>query len=206
MADSHAPKEMAVHCPQCDSVGVSSPRGFLTYYEPHEGPPERWTLLSCPQGHPLLVLQNQYSGDITFDEDKPYRMYPPQDRRLSDLVPSELRESHDEARRCMSAKAYTATVVMCGRTLEGACKAQGVTGRTLQESLDRLRDQGIIDGRLGDWADTLRGVRNAAAHFNDDNITRQDAEDALAYSEALLDYLYVLKARFEAMKARRSGA
>jgi hypothetical protein len=95
MADSHAPKEMAVHCPQCDSVGVSSPRGFLTYYEPHEGPPERWTLLSCPQGHPLLVLQNQYSGDITFDEDKPYRMYPPQDRRLSDLVPSELRESHD---------------------------------------------------------------------------------------------------------------
>ena len=93
---------------------------------------------------------------------------------------------------------------MCGRTLEGACEMQGVKERTLQKALDKMKTLGIIDGRLADWADTLRDVRNAAAHFNDERVTRQDAEDALAYSEALLDYLYVLKARFEAMKARRS--
>jgi hypothetical protein len=55
-----------------------------------------------------------------------------------------------------------------------------------------------------DWAQTLRHVRNIAAHFNNDTITVQDAEDALAFSEALLDYLYVLTARFNAMKERRS--
>jgi hypothetical protein len=204
MPDANAPKDMAVHCPECDAVGVCQPCGFSTYYEPAEGPPERWTLLKCPRGHALLVVQNEYGGGRRFDDDEPYRMYPPQDRRLSEEIPVELRTAHDEARKCLHIKAYTAAVVMCGRTLEGACEMQGVKERTLQKALDKMKTLGIIDGRLADWADTLRDVRNAAAHFNDERVTRQDAEDALAYSEALLDYLYVLKARFEAMKERRS--
>lgn len=199
-----APQAMAVHCPTCDSVDVCKPRGHSTFYDPREGPPERWTLLQCSEGHALLVVQCEYSG-MTFDDDTPYRMYPPQERRLSDQIPQELRSAHDEARKCFNAKAYTATVVMCGRTLEGACKKQGAKERTLQRSLDLMKKKGIIDGRLSEWADTLRGVRNAAAHFNASKISRQDALDALAYSEALLDYLYVLKARFEAMKSRRSS-
>ena len=203
MSDTHAPKEVAVHCPSCDAVDVCKPCGYTIRYEPHEGPPERWTLLKCRRGHALLVLQNQYSP-MDFDDDTPYRMYPPQERRLSELIPRELRTTHDEARACFNAKAYSATVAMCGRTLEGACEKQSVKAGTLQKSLDKMKDLGIIDGRLAEWADTLRGVRNSAAHFNDEPISRQDAEDALAYSEALLDYLYVLKDRFEAMKSRRT--
>ena len=45
---------------------------------------------------------------------------------------------------------------------------------------------------------------NSSAHFNDESVTRQDADDSLAFSEALLDYLYVLAARFEAMKQRQA--
>ena len=203
MSELHSPRAMAVHCPDCDTVGVCDPQGFIVRYEPSEGPPERWSLLRCPNGHPLLVLQNEYGPDLRFDEDSPYRVYPPQDRRLSDVVPEELRAVHEEARRCFQAKAYTAAVVMSGRLLEGACEKQGVKERTLQKSLDKMKALGIIDGRLAEWADTLRGVRNAAAHFNAETVDRQDAEDALAFSEALLDYLYVLKRRFDAMKARR---
>jgi hypothetical protein len=95
---------------------------------------------------------------------------------------------------------------MSGRTLEGACKLHGVTKGVLQDKLEEMKKRGLIDGRLWDWAETLRGVRNAASHFNDEPVTKQDAEDALAYSEALLDYLYVLKARFEEMKKRREPA
>jgi len=193
---------MALLCPTCDSVGVCEPRGFSIFYDPREGLPERWTLLQCPQGHAILVLQNQY-GPMSFDDDDPFRMYPPQDRRLSDLIPSGLRATHDEARRCFHAKAYTAAVVMCGRTLEGTCKNQGITAPTLQKSLDQMKANGIIDGRLAEWADTLRSVRNAAAHFSEQVVDRQDAEDAIAYCEALLDYIYVLKSRFDEMKSRR---
>ena len=194
---------MAVQCPRCDAPGVCKTRGTFERYDPDDGPPERWSLLSCPQGHPMLVVQNQYYPDMPFDEDTPYRVYPAQDRQLSDLVPEELRLAHEEARRCLNAKAFTAAVVMSGRVLEGACKLQGVTERSLQKSLDKLHELGVIDGRLAAWAQALRRVRNAAAHYSVERIDRQDAEDAIAYNEALLDYLYVLKDRFEAMNARR---
>jgi hypothetical protein len=197
---------MAVVCPRCERSVVAVPHGYTTYYEPSEGPPERWTLLQCPNGHVLLVIQNEYSGSgMSFDDDEPFRAYPPQERPLSLTIPDRLRSTHDEARRCFRAKAYTAAAAMTGRTLEGACELHGVNEGPLYRSLAKMKQQQLIDGRLWEWAETLRVVRNAAAHFNDEEISRQDAEDALAFSEAILDYLYVLTARFDALKARRSS-
>jgi len=37
-----------------------------------------------------------------------------------------------------------------------------------------------------------------------ESISKQDAEDAVAFTEALLDYSYVLTARFNALKERRA--
>ena len=201
--DANEPKPMAVHCPSCDATTIGQPRGFTVYAEPSEGPPERWTLLRCPRGHPLLVVQSDFGSAHRFDDDAPLRAYPPQERALSREIPSPLREAHDEARKSFRAKAYKAAVVMCGRTLEGACQHQGVKERNLHRSLERMRDTGLIDGRLWEWAQLLKVVRNAAAHFNDEPLTRQDAEDCLAFNEALLDYLYVLTGRFNAMRVRR---
>jgi hypothetical protein len=194
---------MALVCPRCEGPVMGEPHGYTMSYDPNEGPPERWTLLKCPRDHALLVLQNEFSG-LTFDDDDPFRVYPPQDRHLSTEIPQPLRSAHEEARKCLRAKAYTAAVAMSGRTLEGACELQGVKENTLQRSLGKMKEGGLIDGRLWDWAETLRGVRNAASHFNNEELTRQDAEDALAFSEALLDYLYVLTARFNALKERRT--
>ena len=202
VTDEDAPGQMAVVCPHCEGPIIATPHGYTLSYDPAEGPPERWTLLQCPSGHTLLVLQNEYSG-LTFDDDDPFRVYPPQDRQLSDEIPEPLRLTHEEARRCLRAKAYTAAVAMSGRTLEGACELQGVKEDSLYRSLAKMKDKKLIDGRLWDWAEILRDVRNTAAHFNDEEISRRDAEDALAFSEALLDYLYVLTARFNALKTRR---
>lgn len=202
--DSDAPVPMAVACEQCEATVICTPKGWTFFYDPEEGPPERWTLARCPKGHPLLILQNEYSPGMSFNDDTPYRMYPPQDRHLSQEIPKALREAHEEARKCFRAKSWPATVAMCGRTLEGACKLHGIKPDTLDKMLKAMKEQEIIDGRLFEWANTLRGVRNAAAHFDAEGVTKQDAEDSLAYSEALLDYLYVLRARFDAMKARRN--
>ena len=202
MADEHEPRPMAVHCPTCDVVDIAVPMGSTTFYEESEGPPERYTLLRCPQMHPLLVVQNRFVG-VEFNEDGPYRVYPPQERQLSVEVPQALRDAHAEARLSFSAKAYKATVVMCGRTLEGVCQLQGVKEDTLAKSISTMKRLGLIDGRLWEWAKLLKDVRNASAHFNTEIVGRQDAEDCLAFNEALLDYLYVLKQRFDAMKDRR---
>ena len=197
---------MSVECPDCDAHVVGQPRGYVIRNDPREGLPGRWTLLRCePEGHPLLVVQEEFGSGMSFEEDRPHRVYPAQGRRLSDLIPRKLRNTHEEARNCFQAKAYRAAVVMCGITLEGACRLGGAKKATLQGMLEDMKNKGKIDNRLWEWAESLRHVRNSASHFNDEKVTRQDADDSLAFSEALLDYLYVLTARFEAMKQRRAG-
>jgi hypothetical protein len=196
---------MAVECPYCERPVIAEPRGWAVYDEPQEGPAERWTLGTCQRaGHVLLILQLQLAYPMAFEEDTPSIVYPIHDRQLSWDIPDTLRRAHEESRKCYRAKAYKAAVVMAGRTLEGACKQHGVTKGTLQNLLAEMKKRELIDKRLWEWAESLRSVRNAAAHYNDEAITKEDAEDAIAYSEALLDYLYVLTARFEAMKRRRA--
>ena len=101
----YIPGPMAVVCPTCEAPAVCNPHGYTLYNEPSEGPPERWTLLQCPKGHTLLVLQNEWSG-TSFDDDDPYRMYPAQDRQLSSQIPEALRDAHEEARKCFRSKAW----------------------------------------------------------------------------------------------------
>jgi hypothetical protein len=171
----------------------------------------RWTLFACEKQHPILAVETEIVSEwtvdgelVSVDLDDPYRMYPPQDRVLSTEIPSQLRQIHEEARAYIRAKEYTAAAVMSGRAIEGVCDLSDVQRRTLHDRLARMKENGLIDGRLWEWAETLRAVRNAAAHYSNESISRLDAEDAVAFTEALLDYLYVLTARFNALKERRA--
>jgi len=204
----------ALECPMCETAVIAEPKGFVVTgvdWEPGK-PISRWTLYACEKQHPILTFEDDLGFEATdeaiivsidFDDD-PYRVYPPQDRILSNEIPTQLRQIHEEARACIRAKAYTAAAVMSGRALEGVCDLHGVKGTTLQNRLAKMKEEGLIDGRLWEWAETLRSVRNSAAHFTRDTISKQDAEDAVAFTEALLDYLYGLTARFNALKERRA--
>lgn len=205
-------RSRAVECPKCDKAVIAQPIGSVISGCDSDDPPiERWTLYACEKNHPILMSEEELlSGwgpdgptEVEFDKD-PYRVYPPQERVLSSEIPAQLRQVHEETRACIRAKAYTAAAVMAGRALEGVCDLNGVKGSTLQARLAKMKEDGLIDGRLWEWAETLRAVRNAAAHFSEESISKQDAEDSAAFTEALLDYLYVLTARFNALKERRT--
>ncbi len=165
--------------------------------------PTEFAFLQCGNrkcGSPLVQWREDLGGG--FDNDEPAFFYPAP-RRLSAAVPRRLRSAFEEARKCFAAKAYTATLVMVRRALEGTCDDQGATKRTLAESLKELQAKGRIDGTLAEWANLLRVVGNEGAHFTGEEGTAQDAEDALDFAEALLDHLYVLRQRFEDFKGRQ---
>lgn len=126
----------------------------------------------------------------------------PVPHRLSSSVPAGLRREWEEAQTCFRAKAYAACVVMVRRTLEGTCADQGVKGKPLARSLKKLADDGRIDETLAQWADALRIIGNKGAHYTGEHVAREDAEDALAFAEALLDHIYVLRQRFAQFLAR----
>lgn len=139
-----------------------------------------------------------------FEEDTPSIAYPAP-RRLNGAVPKPLRREFEEAQTCFAARAYEATVVMVRRILEGTCRENNVQERTLVRSLAKLKEVGLIDNTLGEWADALRILGNEGAHYTGRQVPRDDSEDALAFAEALLDHIYVLQKRFDKFEKRRAS-
>lgn len=198
--------QISLICPHCLEPSTASVRGAAVW-DGFEGkrqvnPPIEWRLVQCTNcWHPTLQAREDYGRG--FGDDKPWIVFPaPQ--RISPSIPQPLRREWEEARTCLEAKTYTACGVMVRRTLEGTCKDQGVKAKTLAAGLRELRDKGLIDGLLAEWADALRVLGNQSAHFTGKEISREDAEDSLAFAEALLDHLYVLRKRFAEFKKRIS--
>lgn len=203
MPNDEAPKTWPFLCPHCEQASTAVVRG-KAYWESEdgsEGPPVEWTLVQCDRCfEPTLQAREDFGGGFSEDHN-PATVYPvPQ--RLSRSVPAGLRREWDEAQTCFRAKAYAACVVMVRRTLEGTCEDQGIKGKSLAASLKQLAAKGLMDKTLAQWAEALRIVGNKGAHYTGKPVAREDAEDALAFAEALLDHIYVLRQRFDQFLAR----
>jgi hypothetical protein len=193
-----------VWCYYCDIASNVTEAGDVETGDSQHGPASRVMLTSCDRcGQALVFVQDRDGWHNSWDE--PVRAWPGAVRPLSAEVPPALREEHVEARKCLDAKAYTAAVVMVRRTVEGVCAHHNVSERTLQKSLIKMRDEGLLDQRLLDWANALRGLGNEGAHYTGKHVSREDALDALSFSEAMLDYLFVLTAKFQEFTARRAA-
>ncbi|GAB3861713.1 DUF4145 domain-containing protein [Dactylosporangium cerinum] len=208
MSSATPEKRLALICPECEAPSSTYVRGTMWQQaEPDSGWPfpTLLSLVHCEHNHcgePSLVMQQDLDA---LGLDDPYVLWPSKERSLSLAIPEKLRAEHAEARTCFKAKAYTATAVMVRRTLEGFCADQGCTKRTLHESLRALHDSGVIDARLLEWAQGLRSLGNAGAHFGT-AIQPQDARDALELGEALLDYVYVFSKKYAEFQARRASS
>lgn len=200
--DSIPPRQLLVVCPACEKPTTATERGAIQDSNSRVGVQSLYSLLECNScGGPLLVAQEDY-GD---GWDEPFRLWPLPARILSQTIPESLRRELSEARACFDSKAYTAAVVMVRRTLEGVCAENQVTKKPLYKALQEMASQGLLDGRLLTWADGLRVLGNEGAHYTGLLVSREDAKDALAFAEAVLDYLYVLTAQFDEFQQRRKG-
>lgn len=196
---------MLADCDNCNArVGIRV-HGEYRFGDPREGPPTKAVLASCPECYEPMLLGVEFYGHQGDREvwSDPWRMYPTDFRRLSSAIPETIAVDFVEAQRVIRAKAYRAAIVMCRRVLEMTAAELGVRRRNLAASLDALKEDGHIDSRLYEWATELRLVGNAAAHDVGSEVSRLDAEDALAFTEAIIDYVFVYRDRFEQFQSRR---
>lgn len=186
---------MLAECGRCDVSIDAVIEGRYCFGE--EGMPEETVVLGrCPRCNEPVLLR--------FDEiSNPVQIYPAPDRAVSRSVPPAIRECFQEARDCFRTNAHTATALMCRRTLEAVSRDHAVNEQSLAAALKAMRDKGIIESRLFDWADALRLVGNEAAHEVQQAIQGQDAQDVLEFTNALLEYLYTFRDRFDAFQKRR---
>ena len=193
---------MQVHCKECNRNVDGQVHGSYFYHDAADGPPRKITLLNCPRcQHAVVTEEIEHWHDMW---SAPKTLYPPEISGLSEEIPEVLRKSFNEAASCFNARNLNASAIMCRRTLEGLCAQLGIKKRNLAESLKSLAEEGFVEGSIAEWADALRIVGNEAAHDVTHNVTSLDAQNLLEFTEALLDYVYVFKKKFEEFKKRRA--
>jgi hypothetical protein len=168
---------------------------------------ERVTLLQCPVCNGAIVAEQ---GLVETDADGepvwtiPGRCWPGADKNLEVAIPLPIRSSLEEAQKCLASGAFTASVVMSGRSIEAMCRHFKTKNITLFDGLKELHDRKIIDARLYEWGDELRKHRNLAAHPSDAKFSATDARDLYDFSTAICDYVFVLTEKFESFKKRQA--
>lgn len=186
-------------CPHCDEV--VSVKIFGTYEDqPFEAPPFRYEAGVCPKCDRAMLFVSEDFG-LGLDEDEPYRLFPVQQDPLHPAIPENLRKDLAEARLCFKAKCFTATAIMVRRMTESLCAEHGEKEGNLFARLKVLKDRGIIEPRLYEWAELLRLFGNEGAHGGN-SITKGEAQEALAMAEAVLDYVYSFQQRYNDFKTK----
>ena len=177
----------------------------------HEVPPDedleviKHVFLVCPVCNSAHVGMSEevQVGPNDYEWSDLRRVWPNPPRHMDYKVPTVVRGSIEEAERCYRAEAYGACAVMCGRALEGIC-VELATERTIAKGLQKLKSKNIIDARLYDWAESLRKERNIGAHASGESTSKADARDVLDFARAIIEYIYVLSARYEEYKERKT--
>ena len=94
---------------------------------------------------------------------------------------------------------------MFRKTLEGICHAHGVkSSGTLAAQLKKLKEDEVIESRLFEWAEELRTIGNDAAREVGFIVSREDVQDTLEFTEALIEYVFTYRDKFEQFKKRRA--
>lgn len=178
-------------------------RWWVTKHEDHD--PHEWLVGKCAGCESPFVLFREADPDWQANhhmgipnEEMPFvQLFPVTHRALSMSVPPSVRRSYDEAVECFRVGAFTAAVLMARRTVEVTCFEQGYRQRNLGPKLKKmLEDQGI-DKRLFEWSSVVKDLGNAGAHESTVAVTRQDADDAISFSEAFASYLYTFARRYD---------
>ena len=105
-------------------------------------------------------------------------------------LPPEVENLYMEARRCSSASAYTASVLLCRKLLMNIAVSLGAkAGDTFASYVEYLATAGYVPPNGKAWVDHIRKKGNEATH-EIVIMQQQDAQDLLLFLEMLLKFIY----------------
>ena len=194
---------IVVDCPQCATRVSAEIRGAVHDNDSDDA----IVLVKCPSCRgPIVGLSEMYLDEMNnWQYGQAERVWPaPSTVELSLSIPEGARRDIKDAQKCLSHGVYSAAVVLCGRALERLSKLKAPTSKTLSDGLSELKTQGVIDERLFQWASALRKERNLGAHAADEEVTKENANDVLAFTVAIFEYVYTLSEKYAEFMARKS--
>ncbi len=156
----------------------------------------RWWIGICNGcQRPVLVLNH---GAIIFPNPLP--------KPIDERIPKPQFEELREAKMCFYVKCYRASAAMARRCVESTCVALNAEGKNLHSKIADLGNRGVITKEMENWATLVRYVGNDAVHPENDEVTREDAENLIHFTEQLLQILFVAPQIAREMMERRRGS
>lgn len=196
---------MLIECPNCIitfDVETLSEYSIINSDDPFYA--YNYTFSKCPKCEsPLLIEQEREFDSNKFYWGTPKLIYPNLDFHINPIIPEKLRASLNESIKCYKGNSYTATAIMCRRTIEGFCFLNGIKERSLAKSIEKLKTDGVINDQLFEWANELRLIGNEAAHNIDIEFSAIDSRDILDFTIAIMDFTYSFKNKFDKFKERQ---
>jgi hypothetical protein len=194
---------VVIDCPDCATRVSAQVRGAVIHHDTGTAV----VLLKCPECEgPLLGLTHVYEnerGDSTYESAE--RLWPaPSTVELNPSIPDGARRDIKDAQKCLSNGIWSAAVVLCGRALERLANEKA-PGKSLASGLTELKAQGVIDDRLFQWASALRKERNLGAHAAEEDVSKENAQDVLAFTVAIFEYVYTLSEKYKEFMARKGS-
>jgi hypothetical protein len=108
-------------------------------------------------------------------------------------LPVEVEAAYDEARRCMSVRAYTAAELVCRKLLMHVAVDKGATpGESFQSYVSHLEGQGYITPPMKTWVGLVREHGNKATHELEAP-DQMRAESTVMFTAELLRIVYEME-------------
>lgn len=109
-----------------------------------------------------------------------------------DHLPEGIQELYEEARKCISANAYTSAVLSCRKLLMNVSVTKGADhGKSFASYVSFLESNHFIPPGSREWVDHIRKKGNEATH-EIPSISQDDAIELLEFTEMLLRFVYEL--------------
>jgi len=115
-------------------------------------------------------------------------------------VPERIRRDFQETLRCRATGFNYAAALVGRRVLQAAVRERGGKGKDLKEEIESLT---TLSAQLKAHAHEVRFTGNDAAHA--DEVSEDEVDDLLEFTEEVLRALYVLPSKLEAAQSRRKS-
>jgi hypothetical protein len=180
-----------------DEVTVGDPPYTDEYYR-------KWQLFLCLSCGNLIVYETSwdtFSLDIENGCEYSAKIIYPTDIIVTDGLPEKVKKAYEAALRVRNIEP-NAFAVLIGRTLEFIVDDRKAMGATLAQKLDDLSNRQDIPRGLAEISHRIRALRNIGAHADQIEITEMDVPILIDFTESILDYIYRIPAKLEAVDKR----
>ncbi len=177
------PGEWLMTCPHCSASPAPFVAQAMVATAGASGEDRRWQPASCPACGGMIVAEVDGNGHIM-------AAYPKETGEWEvDHLPPDVRTDWGEAVKVYRVGANASAVVACGRTLEAAADARGVTRGTLGQRVAKMQQEGLITTEFKGAMSYVRLIRNIGAHAGRP-VRRESAEGTMLFTQQALRLLF----------------